>query len=221
MSATESGKSNDDPVKDEPAKHSSRRTRAPKSATSKQVTDQNDQTDQQVDQPGDVEKTMTEQEKTTDKATKTTGKSADTKESKGSEVTALSLKDTPKEEKGGIELSSIWNRPVGPGPIDIAETISVAGVRPIASSNMEVFGTILNNRPIMASNVRVAEADALADRRPIFSSELVVRDDLTLPGGRPIMASDPHLLQATLLPGGRPIASNEMPETEELMGYID
>lgn len=117
-------------------------------------------------------------------------------------------------------MGSIWNRPVGPAQIEVAESISSAGVRPIAASHMEVYGTILNDRPIMASSIQVADT-TVPGGRPIFASDIIVRDDLTLPGGRPIFASREDLLEAPLLPGGRPIAANEEVETEVLMGFID
>jgi len=85
---------------------------------------------------------------------------------------------------------------------------------------MEIFGTILNDRPIMASHIQVADT-TIPGGRPIFVSDIIVRDDLTLPGGRPIFASREDLMDAPLLPGGRPIAANEEIDTELLMGYID
>lgn len=119
------------------------------------------------------------------------------------EVTALSLKTEP------IETSN-----------DIAGMISISGDRPIGTSHLDVYGTILNNRPIMASHIKVLDTTAIGGR-PIFASDLVLREDLTLPGGRPVFASDPHLLEASLLPGGRPIASNDIDDGEALMGFID
>lgn len=104
------------------------------------------------------------------------------------------------------------------GEIEVVESFASAGIRPIAASHLEVFGTILNNRPIMASSLQVVE---YAGGRPIFASDLVICDDLTLPGGRPIVASDARLMEADVIIGGRPIASNDLGEGEGLMGYID
>jgi len=136
-------------------------------------------------------------------------------DAKGSSALTVA-KDKPEIQPSG----SIWNRPVGPGQIEVMESISVAGVRPIAASHMDIYGTILNDRPIMASSIQVADT-TIPGGRPIFTSEIVVRDDLTLPGGRPIFASDARLMDAPLLPGGRPIADNELEDGEILMGYID
>lgn len=166
---------------------------------------------------------MTEQEKDPENG----GRSSTAAESDAngrSEVMALSVKSEKTEDKGAIQVStssSIQSRPVVPGELEVAGTYAQAGLRPIGASDMAVYGTILNNRPIMATTLRVAIADALADHRPIFGSDLVVRDDLTLPGGRPVFASDPQLLQSSFLPGGRPIASNAIDDSETLMGYID
>lgn len=111
----------------------------------------------------------------------------------------LSLANTNQESKGEIQVGSY----------------AIAGLRPVASSTLQVYGTIANNRPVTASSLRVV---SFAGNRPIFASELVVRNDL---GGRPVMVSNPVLLQASNLPGGRPIASNEIDDSEGLMGYID
>lgn len=104
--------------------------------------------------------------------------------------------------------------------IEVAESFTSAGLRPIAASHLDVYGTILNNRPIMSSGLQVVEY-AIPGNRPVFASDLIVRDDLTLPGGRPIVASDPHLLESNWMIGGRPIASNEIDDSETLMGFID
>jgi hypothetical protein len=131
-------------------------------------------------------------------------------------------KAAPKE--GAIQVSAplaLGERPIGQGGLEVVESYSEAGLRPIGASHLDIYGMILNNRPIMASHLKVLDTNALADHRPIFASDLVMRDDLTLPGGRPIMASDPDLLAAQLLPGGRPIASNDIDDAETLMGYLD
>jgi hypothetical protein len=136
-----------------------------------------------------------------------------------SDVTALSVQ--PPKKAG--ELSGyVGDRPVGPAQMEVYENFSVAGLRPIAAGKLQVYGTILNNRPIEASSLQVLD-EVLPGQRPVFATDLLVRDDLTLPGGRPIIASDPRLLEASLLPGGRPIASNDLAnETgDALMGFID
>lgn len=140
---------------------------------------------------------------------------------------------TQAAKAGKVELAEKTIVPVAPpeetglmvhhhrtDEIEIAESFTSAGLRPIAASHLDVYGTILNNRPIMASSLQVVEY-ALPGNRPVFASDLIVRDDLTLPGGRPIMASDPHLLESNWMIGGRPIASNEIDDSETLMGFID
>lgn len=108
----------------------------------------------------------------------------------------------------------------GSEEIEIAETFTSAGLRPIGASHLDIAGFILNNRPIMASHLHVLEY-SLPGGRPIFASDIIVRDDLTLPGGRPIVASDPHLMESGMITGGRPIASNEIDDGEALMGFLD
>lgn len=130
-----------------------------------------------------------------------------------------------QSEEGAIALtqptSMVWNRPVMPSEIEVAETMSVAGVRPIAVSHLELAGSFLNGRPIEASALKVR--DMLPGDRPIFGSEFKMVDGALLPGNRPILASSPELLAASVLPGNRPIASNEIidPEPAVLMGYLD
>jgi hypothetical protein len=125
-----------------------------------------------------------------------------------------------KASKGEIELRTPSQIAAHSGEIEIAETYSEAGIRPISVSHLEVFGTILNGRPIAASHLHVMDY-SLPGQRPVFASDMIIRDALTLPGGRPVIASDPHLMEASLLPGGRPIASNEIDDSETLMGFID
>jgi hypothetical protein len=122
----------------------------------------------------------------------------------------LTAKPEPKEETG-LALHE-------GGELEVAESYSEAGVRPIEVSHLEVYGMILNNRPISASHLHVVE---YVGSRPIFASEIVVREDLTLPGGRPVVASDPRLMDALQHVGGRPIASNDIGDGEVLMGYLD
>lgn len=175
--------------------------------------------DSTADSPVKTEKAMA----TSDKPASTTSNGEAKPETKPEPV-ALAINPKPaKEEQGSVALkpnAAIGNRPIGAGPIEVAEMISVAGNRPIAASHMHVYATILNNRPIMASNIRVLNTTPVGDR-PIFASDIVVREDLSLPGGRPVFASDHALLEAPLLPGGRPIASNEIDDSETLMGFID
>ncbi|MDX2239557.1 MAG: hypothetical protein NW224_02630 [Leptolyngbyaceae cyanobacterium bins.302] len=138
-------------------------------------------------------------------------------------VTKIDVRPSQSEE-GAIALSQpvsmIWNRPVMPSEIEVAETMSVAGVRPIAASHLELAGSFLNGRPIEASHLKVHE---MLGNSPIFESEFKMVEGAMLPGNRPILASSPELLAGSMLPGNRPIASNETvdPEPAVLMGYLD
>jgi hypothetical protein len=155
----------------------------------------------------ETEETMAEQEKDTS--------NGDTATKPGK----LDLAQKPDAEVNGREESGLVLRPEA-NEIEVAETFTSAGLRPIGASHMEIYGMILNNRPIMASHLQVLDY-SIPGHRPIFASDIVMRDDLTLPGGRPIMASDPKLLEASLIMGARPIASNEIDDSEVLMGFID
>ena len=111
----------------------------------------------------------------------------------------LSLAKPTQEPKGEIQVGSY----------------AIAGLRPVASSTLQIYGTIANNRPVSASPLQVI---GYAGSRPVFASDIVVLNDV---GGRPITASNPALLQVSNLPGGRPIASNEIDDSSELLGYLD
>lgn len=135
---------------------------------------------------------------------------------------------TPAEGKakgGAIQIHSetpslsIRNRPVMPSNIDVIGTIQSSGIRPIEASHMAVYGTILNGRPISASNLRVAEM--LPGNSPIFYSDFHSVESLELAGHRPVMESEPGLMSAEMLLGNRPIFSNTVDDAPALMGFID
>jgi hypothetical protein len=108
---------------------------------------------------------------------------------------------------------SIWNRPTMTSELEIAGVIVSAGERPVSVSHMELFGTILNGRPIESSHLVVAD---MTGSSPIFVSDFKAVEGMYLPGGRPVMASN-----ASVLPGGRPIADNDVDDADMLMGFLD
>jgi hypothetical protein len=114
--------------------------------------------------------------------------------------------------------SSIWNSPVMTSQIEVVGTLQMAGQRPVTASNMAIFGTILNGRPIEASNLKLYDQTGSS---PIFLSDFHAVEGLDLPGGRPVMASSAGLMAAMTLTGGRPVFSNEADDAGDMMGYID
>lgn len=128
-----------------------------------------------------------------------------------------------KQQSTAIQLHEptmmMQNRPIMPSEIEVAETITVAGVRPIAASHLSLVGSFLNGRPISSSAIQVKEM--LPGDRPVFASEFHMVEGAMLPGDRPIACSSPALMHASTLPGNRPIASNEVDDSETLMGFID
>ena len=120
---------------------------------------------------------------------------------------ANGAKTEPKGEPAGLALRT--QQSAVPGSIEIS------GTRPIGANHIEVYATYMNNRPIEANHFEIME---YVDNRPVFASDIVVQEVFS---GRPVVASDPRLMAGSGLPGGRPIASNEIGETEGLMGYID
>jgi hypothetical protein len=103
--------------------------------------------------------------------------------------------------------------------VEVVGTLQMAGERPVAASEMAVFGTLLNGRPIESTGLKIY--DELPGARPIFVSDFHAVEGLDLPGGRPVMASPAALMKAEQLPGGRPISSNDIDNDYELMGFID
>ncbi|MEP0917769.1 hypothetical protein NC981_13130 [Leptolyngbya sp. DQ-M1] len=131
---------------------------------------------------------------------------------------------TPAEGNGSaLEILSLpslsaGNRPIMSDDFEVAGTIQSAGIRPIEASHMAIYGTIMNGRPIMSSNLKVAEM--LPGNRPIFYSDFhAVEGSETL--GRPVMASEPGLLSANRHMGDRPVFSNDLDDSTALMGFID
>jgi hypothetical protein len=184
------------------AKEDSRRSKATRAATVSST----------VDNAVKQEGTMADQEK---RATSSSSATQSAKASKADEVDKAS-----NGSNGSGEFGLALRRPDSQDSIQVAEQFSSSGIRPVTASTLEIYGMILNNRPIAASHLHVLNYD-IPGHRPVFASNIVVRDDLVLPGGRPIVASDPSLMQPSYLPGGRPVASNQIDDSETLMGFID
>ncbi len=134
---------------------------------------------------------------------------------------------SPQDKKGSESAIALHQHPhrAADGPLmssefEIVETISSAGIRPIAASHLDLAGSFMNGRPIAASGMTVH--NMLPGDRPIFNSDIKMVEGLMLMN-RPVMVSSPDLMQGSSLPGGRPIASNQNvdPEPEALMGYLD
>lgn len=152
------------------------------------------------------EEAMASQEKSVD--------NGGTTQTKAGKLDLASKPEANGRSESGLTLRGQEEAPASRGAIEIA------GLRPIGSSDIEVYATILNGRPIEASHLHIHDY-SLPGHRPVFESELAIREDLTLPGGRPVMVSDPSLLQDSGLPGGRPIASNDLGDGAMLMGFLD
>lgn len=172
----------------------------------------------------------------------TTAKAASAKEDlDNSEGEIMSVDSTAKEnggntdkeavaqaqplEKGILQLhqpvAELTSLPVMSDDIEIMGTMTIAGVRPVAASHLDLVGSFSNGRPISASHLKVERM--LPGNRPIFASELTFVEEVDYLGYRPILASSPALMQSSTLPGNRPIASNNVidPDPTALMGYLD
>ncbi|BAY17329.1 hypothetical protein NIES21_31660 [Anabaenopsis circularis NIES-21] len=111
--------------------------------------------------------------------------------------------NTDKSETPGT-LAIAGIRPIASSDLQVAETVSIAGLRPISASNLEIVGTIdvMGIRPIGANHIQVFDSINLSGMRPISSSALVISNSYSVMGNRPV-------------------ASNIIDDSEILMGFID
>ncbi|MCC5636800.1 hypothetical protein LC593_13185 [Nostoc sp. CHAB 5844] len=102
-------------------------------------------------------------------------------------------------------------------------TLAIAGIRPIASSDLQVAETvsIAGIRPISASNLEVVETINVMGIRPITANTIKVVDNINLSGMRPIASSALVISSSYSVMGNRPVASNIVDDSEILMGFID
>jgi hypothetical protein len=112
-------------------------------------------------------------------------------------------KDLPVQDtQGKMVVAGV--RPIASSDLQVAETVSIAGIRPIGISSLQIVDTInvMGIRPIGANTIKVVDNINLSGNRPIASSALVVS-------------------QTYSVMGNRPVASNEIDDSENLMGFLD
>jgi hypothetical protein len=102
-------------------------------------------------------------------------------------------------------------------------TLVIAGVRPIAGSDLQVAETvsIAGIRPISASNLQVVETINIMGIRPIAANTLKIFDSINLSGLRPIASSSLVISESYSIMGQRPVASNDIDDSNGLMGFLD
>lgn len=168
-----------------------------------------------VDRKNDQNGQEAAQASTTEKASgeKTSGKTKTTKE-----VAALAVRGKASQ---GSQLAPLPNnRPVLHSQTHYLATSDLPGGRPIAVRSFEVAALLPGGSPIAARSFEVV--GYLPGDRPIAATTLHYTQDSTLPGGRPVLASTLEYDKDNLLPGGRPVVTtNENPETNTLIGYLD
>ncbi|MBW4556188.1 MAG: hypothetical protein KME59_09645 [Trichormus sp. ATA11-4-KO1] len=101
--------------------------------------------------------------------------------------------------------------------------LAVAGVRPIASSDLQIAGTVSISgiRPIGTSSLEVVKTMNVMGIRPIGAHTFEVVDSINLSGIRPIGSSSLVISESYSVFGNRPMASNITDESETLMGFLD
>ncbi|WP_066423744.1 hypothetical protein [Anabaena sp. 4-3] len=107
-----------------------------------------------------------------------------------------------KEVVGTLAVAGV--RPIAGSDLHVAETMSVAGLRPIGTSSLQVVETmnVMGIRPIAANTIQVVDSINLSGIRPIASSSLVISSNYSIMGNRPV-------------------ASNIIDDSDSLMGFID
>ncbi|MGB3613081.1 MAG: hypothetical protein WBA10_04745 [Elainellaceae cyanobacterium] len=140
-------------------------------------------------------------------------------ETNGAPESAKSSNGHAIELKGSRALAG---RPIGHDDnVEIVDTMSFSGIRPIGASHLDIYDTMMGGRPIEANHLAIVHSDTLPGHRPVFANQLSVIDDDTLPEHRPIMSSPGELMEGSSLPNNRPIARNDIFDVEGIMGYLD
>ena len=95
--------------------------------------------------------------------------------------------------------------------------------RPLVSRSLELVnhGSLPGNRPIAVAHLEIVNADSLPNQRPIIHSGLEIVNRDAIAHDRPIIRRGLPFTPSPDLPNNRPIATNEIYDSEELMGYID
>lgn len=140
------------------------------------------------------------------------------------EAIAETAAETTSGSGHAIELKSsraLAGRPISSDGVEIVDTMSFSGIRPIGASHLDVYDTLMGGRPIEANHLSVVDTDSLPGHRPVFANELTVVDVDTLPGHRPVAASPGELMEGSTLPNNRPIARNDIFDPTGMMGYLD
>lgn len=129
-------------------------------------------------------------------------KSAKVKAEKTAQVITLPVQESP-QSSAIAETQS--DQPFSlPGNVEISDTINLAGIRPIASSDLQVADTV-----------------KMAGIRPIASSDFQLASTVNLVGMRPIGLSNLQFSSTVNFSGIRPIASNNSDDIATLIGYLD
>ncbi|MFN6558181.1 MAG: hypothetical protein RMY28_000040 [Nostoc sp. ChiSLP01] len=110
--------------------------------------------------------------------------------------------ESAPETRGTLTIAGV--RPIGSSDLQVAEQLSISGVRPVSTSNLEVVETYnaMGIRPIGANTFKVVESINLSGVRPVSSSSLVVAESYSVFGNRPV-------------------ASNDIDDSANLMGFLD
>ncbi|HEY9803696.1 MAG TPA: hypothetical protein V6D25_25360 [Leptolyngbyaceae cyanobacterium] len=127
-----------------------------------------------------------------------------------------SLNKDQAESNGGLSVEKSDQK-------EIAGTLAISGVRPIAGSDLQVAETIsvAGIRPISASNLQIVETINVMGIRPIGANTIDVVDSINLSGVRPIASSALVISSSYSVMGNRPVASNTIDDSDGLMGFID
>jgi len=155
------------------------------------------------------------------KATSLRNRTTRANKAKGAEVSSAVQQSDPGHSKsnGGDNMSTdkvldVAAQPAKvddkqkPAAIALHQPTAMVGGRPVMPSDIEVAETVVDAgiRPIAVSHLELA--GSFLNGRPIEASHLKVHN--MLPGDRPVFESDFKVADGALLPGNRPIMASSV-----------
>lgn len=141
------------------------------------------------------------------------------KMTKSNEEKTLKMNTDNEDQRTTLQVEAqTVTEPTSSGSgIELYQPTRLPNNRPIASGKLQICDTIWN-RPVTSTGFRVLGTMSSSGTRPIAASHLHISSTLAVSGNRPITSSN-LVINHTLM--NRPIASNEVDDSEGLMGFLD
>lgn len=135
--------------------------------------------------------------------------------------------EQPPVASSALAIQSTVNmaglRPIATSSVQVVDTVNMAGLRPIIASGLNITHSVnmAGLRPIVDDGLQVLETVNIMGIRPITTSEIQIAETINLMGVRPIAYSGLQITEMMSVAGLRPVASNEIDNSNELMGFLD